>query len=89
MISEVIKKTEIGEDPNYFSVPGGHLYTVLHAAENPVARVLLVGSFAAERHLSYQPWVCWTRRSCTADPRSLPAQSVWPRASTQANKVAF
>jgi hypothetical protein len=61
VISEVIKKTEIGEDPSYFSVPGGHLYTVLHEAENPVARVLLVGSFAAERHFSYQGWVRWAR----------------------------
>jgi alpha-beta hydrolase superfamily lysophospholipase len=42
-------------------VPGGHLYTVLHEAEDPVARVLLVGSFAAERHFSYQPWVRWAR----------------------------
>jgi Serine aminopeptidase, S33 len=61
MISEVIKKTESAEDPNYFPVPGGHLYTVLHEAEEPVARVLLVGSFAAERHFSYQPWVRWAR----------------------------
>ena len=28
---------------------------------NPVARVLLVGPFASERHSSYIPWVYWAR----------------------------
>src|SRR5208282_3308127 len=36
-------------------------YTVLHRVENPVARVLLVGPFASERHFSYIPWVRWAR----------------------------
>lgn len=61
MISQSIKKSELAEDPNYFPVPGGHLYTVLHEAKDPVARVLLVGPFASERHFSYQPWVRWAR----------------------------
>jgi pimeloyl-ACP methyl ester carboxylesterase len=49
------------EQAGYFAVPGAHLYTVLHGAANPLARVLLVGSFASERHLSYIPWVRWAR----------------------------
>ena len=49
------------EQARYFEVPGGHLYTVLHQAENPVAGVLLVGPFAPERHHSYDPWVRWAR----------------------------
>ena len=61
--------TEIQRDPasslaeraGYFPVYGAHLYTVLHEVPNPVARVLLVGSFASERHTSYLPWVRWAR----------------------------
>ena len=45
----------------YFEVPGAYLYTVLHEVKNPVARVLLVGPFASERHFSYHPWVRWAR----------------------------
>jgi alpha/beta superfamily hydrolase len=49
------------EQAGYFRVPGAHLYTVLHRVEAPVARVLLVGPFASERHNSYIPWVRWAR----------------------------
>ena len=49
------------ERGGYFEVPGAHLYTVLHRASKPIARVLLVGPFAAERHSSYIPWVLWAR----------------------------
>jgi pimeloyl-ACP methyl ester carboxylesterase len=49
------------EQAGYFKVPGAHLYTVLHGVANPVARVLLVGPFASERHYSYIPWVRWAR----------------------------
>jgi hypothetical protein len=49
------------EQAGYFAVSGSHLYTVLHAAAEPVARVLLVGPFAWERHSSYIPWVRWAR----------------------------
>lgn len=49
------------ERAGYFAVAGAHLYTVLHEMHNPVARVLLVGHFASERHLAYQPWVQWAR----------------------------
>ncbi len=49
------------EQAGYFAVPGAHLYTVLHQVTDPVARVLLVGPFAAERHFSYYPWVRWAR----------------------------
>jgi len=49
------------EEAGYFEVPGAHLYTVLHDVPSPVARVLLVGPFAAERHTSYIPWVRWAR----------------------------
>jgi hypothetical protein len=51
----------ITECAGYFPVPGAHLYTVLHEVEAPRARVLLVGSFASERHTSYRPWVQWAR----------------------------
>jgi hypothetical protein len=49
------------ERAGYFPVSGAHLYTVLHEAPNPAARVLLVGPFASERHNSYLPWVRWAR----------------------------
>jgi alpha/beta superfamily hydrolase len=49
------------EQAGYFRVPRAHLYTVLHRVEAPVARVLLVGPFASERHNSYIPWVGWAR----------------------------
>ena len=49
------------EKAGYFAVPGAHLYTVLHQVPDPVARVLLVGAFASERHFSYLPWVRWAR----------------------------
>jgi hypothetical protein len=49
------------EQAGYFAVPGAHLYTVLHQVPDPVARVLLVGAFASERHFSYPPWVRWAR----------------------------
>lgn len=49
------------EQAGYFKVPDAHLYTVLHGVRDPVARVLLVGPFASERHYSYIPWVRWAR----------------------------
>lgn len=49
------------EQASYFEVPGAHLYTVLHEVPGPIARVLLVGPFASERHYSYIPWVRWAR----------------------------
>jgi hypothetical protein len=49
------------ERAGYFPVSGAHLYTVLHAVENPLARTLLVGPFASERQNSYLPWVRWAR----------------------------
>jgi alpha/beta superfamily hydrolase len=49
------------EMAGYFEVPGAHLYTVLHQVTAPVARVLLVGAFASERHNSYLPWSRWAR----------------------------
>jgi len=52
---------ELSEHAGYFPVSGAHLYTVLHAVEEPIARVLLVGPFASERHNSYLPWVRWAR----------------------------
>jgi hypothetical protein len=51
----------VREQAGYFPVPGAHLYTVLHQVANPVARVLLVGPFASERHFSYHPWIRWGR----------------------------
>lgn len=52
---------QLQERAGYFQVPGAHLYTVLHEVKEPVARVLLVGPFASERHNSYLPWVRWAR----------------------------
>lgn len=49
------------ERAGYFEVPGAHLYTVLHQVTDPVARVVLVGPFAAERHFSFHPLVRWAR----------------------------
>jgi hypothetical protein len=49
----------LGEHAGYFEVPGGHLYTVPHLVEKPVARLLLVGPFVLERHSSYIPWALW------------------------------
>jgi hypothetical protein len=51
----------LAERAGYFEVPGAHLYTVLHRVDEPVARLLLVGPFASERHSSYIPWVLWAR----------------------------
>jgi alpha-beta hydrolase superfamily lysophospholipase len=45
----------------YFEVDGAHLYTVLHAETAPVARILLIGAFASQRHYSYLPWIRWAR----------------------------
>ncbi len=49
------------EQARYLAVPGAYLYTVLHQVADPIARVLLVGPFASERHFSYRPWVGWAR----------------------------
>jgi len=49
------------EQAGYLELSGEHLYTVLHGATNPVARVLLIGPFASERAYSYIPWVRWAR----------------------------
>ena len=49
------------EQAGYLALPGAHLYTVLHQALHPVARVLLAGPFASERLASYLPWVRWAR----------------------------
>jgi pimeloyl-ACP methyl ester carboxylesterase len=55
----------LDECPGYFPVSGASLYAVLHQVENPVARVLLVGPFASERHTSYRTWVQWARHLAT------------------------
>jgi Serine aminopeptidase, S33 len=59
--TERIPASILAECPGYFPVDGANLYTVLHPVENPVARILLVGSFASERHTSYRPWIQWAR----------------------------
>lgn len=55
------RPTSVLEEAGYFEVPGAHLYTVLHRAADPLARILLVGPFASERVSSYYPWVRWAR----------------------------
>jgi hypothetical protein len=59
--TERLPASILDERPGYFPVDGANLYTVLHQVENPVARILLVGSFASERHTSYRPWIQWAR----------------------------
>jgi len=49
------------EQAAYLEFRGANIYSVLHEAPNPIARVLLVGPFASERHFSYLPWVRWAR----------------------------
>lgn len=51
----------LAERAAYFPIPGAHLYTVLHEVKVPLARVLLIGSFASGRHTSYLPWLQWAR----------------------------
>lgn len=51
----------VREHPGYFPVPGAHLYSVLHEVTDPVARVLIVGPFASERHVGYHFLVRWAR----------------------------
>lgn len=55
------------ERAGYYPVSGAHLYTVLHEVAEPLARVLLVGPFASERHNSYLPWVRWARYLAAAN----------------------
>ena len=61
MQSQVLTTGYPEERAGYFQVSGAHLYTVLHEVQEPVARVLLVGPFASERHNSYLPWMRWAR----------------------------
>lgn len=61
MQTEIHTANVVFENAGYFNVSGAHLYTVLHEVTDPVARVLLVGPFASERHNSYLPWVRWAR----------------------------
>ena len=49
------------EHAGYISVPGAHLYAMLHRAACPAARALLVGPFASERQFAYHAWVRWAR----------------------------
>ena len=61
MQSQLRPGKHLPEHAGYFEVSGAHLYTVQHEVKAPVARVLLVGPFASERHNSYLPWVRWAR----------------------------
>jgi len=68
MVSDEIEGPSAGfglnkprEHAGYLESGGAHLYAVLHEVAEPVARVLLAGPFAAERHFSYVPWVRWAR----------------------------
>ena len=54
-------EANLPEQAGYFAVPGANLYAVLHPVTAPIARVLLVGAFASERHFSYHAWVRWAR----------------------------
>ena len=59
MITEHLDKPL--EQAGYLDFRGAHLHVVLHEATDPMARVLLVGPFAPDRHFSYVPWVRWAR----------------------------
>src|ERR1700761_9515354 len=63
MATQSYLPTDCLERAGYFPASGAHLYTGLHEVENPVARILMAGSFASERHYSFHPWVCWARYS--------------------------
>lgn len=67
MQSQLHPNQQLQEHAGYFPVSGAHLYTVLHEVKQPVARVLLVGPFASERHNSYLPWVRWARYLAAED----------------------
>jgi hypothetical protein len=60
---QAVTKTKLNllESSGYFAVPGVDLFTVLHQVTKPLARVLLVGTFASERQESYNIWVRWAR----------------------------
>jgi hypothetical protein len=58
---QISVNSALPEQAAYFPVPGAHLYTVLHQVSDPVARILLVGPLASERHFAYYPWVRWAR----------------------------
>lgn len=61
MQSQPHSEKHLTERAGYFEVSGAHLYTVLHEVHDPVARLLLVGPFASERHNTYIPLVRWAR----------------------------
>ena len=61
MQSQPHSDKRLTERAGYFEVSGAHLYTVLHEVEAPLARLLLVGPFASERHNTYIPLVRWAR----------------------------
>jgi len=65
--NQLHRNGQVQERAGYFEVAGAHLYTVLHEVTNPVARVLLMGPFASERHNSYLPWVRWARSLAAAN----------------------
>ena len=61
MQTQLHTEANLPEQAGYFAVPGADLYAVLHPVADPIARVLLVGAFASERHSSYHAWVRWAR----------------------------
>ena len=61
MQTQLRPEINLPEQAGYFAVPGADIYAVLHPVTDPVARVLLVGPFASERHSSYHAWVRWAR----------------------------
>lgn len=65
--NQLHEKDRVEERAGYYPVSGAHLYTVLHEVAEPLARVLLVGPFASERHNSYLPWVRWARYLAAAN----------------------
>src|SRR5271169_6794784 len=61
MENQVDRQSNPLEQAGYLGSCGTYIYSVLHGVADPVARVLLVGPFASERHFSYIPWVRWAR----------------------------
>lgn len=61
VMSQIHNGKDNCESHAYFPIGKDHLYTFLHEVEDPVARVLMVGPFASERHSSYLPWARWAR----------------------------
>lgn len=54
-------ESELTEHAFYQHVNGADIFSVEHKARNPVAKALLIGTFAIDRPLAYTAWRNWAR----------------------------